>query len=285
MTGQANINNDTIVNTLVEYRPAKADSDSVVPLKADSLARIDSVKLVLHKEPLHLGLKGTEKPYHLQSDDGVTAVLFVCFFLTAYVLSQGKKFLFQQIRDFTHTKERASIFAATTAADFRYRILLLLQTCILSSICFFDHFNDLMPGLIERNPPYLVLSIYVIVCIVYLFFKWQLYYFLGWVFFDKSKTNIWLESYSVILYYLGFCLFPLVLLMVYFDLSGYILIPCALGLVIFAKILMFYKWLKLFYSKVYGVLYLIVYFCALELVPGLLLYQVLIHINNLLLVK
>lgn len=33
--------------------------------------------------------------------------------------------------------------------------------------------------------------------------------FLGWVFFDKNKTNMWLESYSTLIYYVGFALFPL----------------------------------------------------------------------------
>lgn len=253
-------------------------------LRADSVViQADSVKLAVHKEISHPGLEGNPVPYHLQSDDGVTAILLLCFFLTAYVLSQGKRFLLQQIKDFTHIKERASIFTASTASDFRYRILLLFQTCVFLSICFFDYFYDSTPDILEQKPPYFVLLLYIATCVTYLFLKWQMYRFLGWVFFDKSKTNVWLESYSVIMYYLGFALFPFVLLMVYFDLPGYIIIPCVLSLVVLAKILMFYKWLKVFFSNMYGVLYLIVYFCALELIPCLILYQGLIHINNLLL--
>ncbi len=34
--------------------------------------------------------------------------------------------------------------------------------------------------------------------------------FLGWTFFDKNKTNMWLESYSTLIYYIGFALFPFV---------------------------------------------------------------------------
>ena len=77
----------------------------------------------------------------------------------------------------------------------------------------------------------------------------------------------------------------MVLLTVYTDVADGIWVPLVLGLVIFAKILMFYKWLKVFFSKMYGLLYLIVYFCALELIPTLMIYQVLVQINNLLLIK
>lgn len=231
------------------------------------------------------GIEGTPVAYRLRSDNGITALLLLCFFISAYVLSKGKKFFLQQIKDFTYTRERASIFTNTTAVDFRYRLLLLFQTCVLLSVCFFDYFQENQPELTARYPSYLLLGIYITVCIAGLFFKWQLYRLLGWVFFDKSKTSIWLESYSVILYYLGFSLFPLLLLAVYFDLPTYILLPCILSLIIIAKILMFYKWIKLFFIPTYGIFYLIVYFCTLELIPLLVLYQELVQINNLLLIK
>lgn len=272
------------LTAVLPVQTVRADSDSILQQKADSVL-IDTVKPVLQKEIIHPGLKGTPVPYHLQSDIGVAAALLFCFFMTAYVLARGKRFLIQQVKDFALTKERASIFTTATVSDFRYRLLLLFQTCILFGICFFDYFHTVTPVLFEQRLPLVVLTIYVVVCTVYLFLKWQIYRFLGWVFFDKAKSGIWLESYSVILYYLGFLLYPVVLLTVYTDVADHIWVPLVLALVIFAKILMFYKWLKVFFSNMYGILYLIVYFCALELIPTLLIYQVLVHINNLLLIK
>lgn len=65
--------------------------------------------------------------------------------------------------------------------------------------------------------------------------------------FDKNKTNIWLESYSTLIYYVGFALFPFVLFLVYFDLNLTNLVIIGLIILIFTKILMFYKWVKLFF--------------------------------------
>ena len=52
-----------------------------------------------------------------------------------------------------------------------------------------------------------------------------------------------------------------------------------------SKILMFYKWIKLFFHQFGALFLLILYFCALEILPCLLLYQGMIQINNILLIK
>jgi len=137
----------------------------------------------------------------------------------------------------------------------------------------------------EEVSPRLLLGVYILACLLYLLFKWMLYSFLGWVFFDKNRTSLWLESYSTLIYYLGFSLFPFVLFLVYFDLKIIFLVSIGLFLIIFTKILMFYKWLKLFFDNISSIFLLILYFCALEIIPCLLLYQGLRELNNILVIK
>ena len=137
----------------------------------------------------------------------------------------------------------------------------------------------------EEVSPRLLLGVYLLACLLYLLFKWMLYSFLGWVFFDKNRTSLWLESYSTLIYYLGFSLFPFVLFLVYFDLKIIFLVSIGLFLIIFTKILMFYKWLKLFFDNISSIFLLILYFCALEIIPCLLLYQGLRELNNILVIK
>lgn len=272
-------------NILLDTLRTKSNPDTMKLYYTEHFIPADTTALTESQPPPHPGLDGTPMPYRLKADDGITAVLLLCFFLTAYVLANGKRFLLQQAKDFFHTKERNSIFASSTAADFRYRLLLLFQTCVFLGICFFDYFLDRTPELLPKIHPFVLLAIYIGVCIIYLLFKWVTYSFINWIFFDKSKNIAWLESYFSIVYYLGFSLFPIVLLMVYFDMSATILIPITIVLIIFAKILMFYKCLKLFYNNLYGLLCLFLYFCALEIMPCFILFQGLIRINNLLLIK
>ncbi|MCR2004575.1 DUF4271 domain-containing protein [Bacteroides acidifaciens] len=256
-----------------QFASAKADSDSLQLAVTHATQEAGS------------GFEGTPIPYSPRTDDAVSLTLLACFFLSSIALSRGKKFLSQQVKDFVLHRERASIFDSSTAADMRYLLVLVLQTCVLAGITFFNYFHDTSPALMSYVSPLLLLGIYVGFCLAYFLLKWSLYMFLGWVFFDKNRTNMWLESYSALIYYAGFALFPFVLFLVYFDLSLTNLIIIGSIILIFAKILMFYKWIKLFFHQFSELFLLIVYFCALEIIPCLLLYQGMIRMNNILLIK
>ena len=256
-----------------QISPAKADSDSLQLADLHAVQEVDS------------GFEGTPISYSPRTDDAIALTLLACFFLSSIALARGKKFLSQQVKDFVLHRERTSIFDSSTAADVRYLLVLVLQTCVLSGITFLNYFHDTCPALMDHVSSLLLLGIYVGFCLAYFLLKWLLYMFLGWTFFDKNKTNIWLESYSALIYYVGFALFPFVLFLVYFDLSLTNLVIIGSIILIFTKILMFYKWIKLFFHQFSGLFLLILYFCALEIVPCLLLYQGMVQINDVLLIK
>lgn len=256
-----------------QISPAKADSDSLQLADLHAVQEVDS------------GFEGTPISYSPRTDDAIALTLLACFFLSSIALARGKKFLSQQVKDFVLHRERTSIFDSSTAADVRYLLVLVLQICVLSGITFLNYFHDTCPALMDHVSSLLLLGIYVGFCLAYFLLKWLLYMFLGWTFFDKNKTNIWLESYSALIYYVGFALFPFVLFLVYFDLSLTNLVIIGSIILIFTKILMFYKWIKLFFHQFSGLFLLILYFCALEIVPCLLLYQGMIQMNNILLIK
>ena len=253
--------------------PAKADTDSLQLADLRAVQEVDS------------GFEGTPISYSPRTDDAIALTLLACFFLSSIALARGKRFLSQQVKDFVLHRERTSIFDSSTAADVRYLLVLVLQTCVLSGITFLNYFHDTSPTLMNQVSPLLLLGIYVGFCLAYFLLKWLIYMFLGWTFFDKNKTNIWLESYSALIYYVGFALFPFVLFLVYFDLSLTNLVIIGSIILIFTKILMFYKWIKLFFHQFGDLFLLILYFCALEIVPCLLLYQGMIQMNNILLIK
>ena len=212
----------------------------------------------------------------------VTSVLFLCFILVSYVLAHGKKHLEQQFKNFILSKERASLFDDTTASDVRYTLVLILQTCILSGFCVYDYFSDHDLILFRMVPHYLLLSIYIGYVGFFFIAKWFFYSFVNWIFFDKVRNIVWLQSYFNIVIGAGFLLFPFVLLIVYFDLSPQIA-PYFIGLIIIiAKILLFYKCFSNFFNKLYGAFHLILYFCTLEILPDLVLWKGITLVNNIL---
>lgn len=276
---------------------AKAVNDSIQQVKKDSIASHtmplfykeqfipgDSIKWTsLGHKPS--GFDGISMPYRLRMDDGINGLLLFCFILTAYVFAYGRKAIVEQIKNLFSRKEQTDFFGKATASDLRHRIMFRLQTCILMGIFTFGYFNDYNPSMFDQKSIYWVLGIYIGIGIAFYAIKWIIYSFLGWVFFNKNITSAWLESYSTIINMLGLCYFPLVLLMVYYDLPASTILIIGLNLIIFAKILMFYKWLKFFFNNLHGLFFLIVYFCALEILPCFLLVQGLLQTNIILQLK
>ena len=255
----------------------------VLQLYAEEQSRVDAALThsVCHTSKED-GMRGMTLPYQLRSDWMVTSVLFLCFILVSYVLAHGKKHLEQQFKNFALSKERASLFDDTTASDVRYTLVLILQTCILSGFCVYDYFSDHDLILFRTVPHYLLLSIYIAYVVFFFVIKWLLYSFINWIFFNKTRNIIWLESYFNVVIGAGFLLFPIVLLIVYFDLSPQIA-PYFIGFVIIiAKILLFYKCFSNFSNKLYGAFHLILYFCALEILPDIVLWKGIILANNIL---
>ena len=232
-----------------------------------------------------IGDYGTPLSYSPRTDDVIALVLLICFFLSSFVLSRTKKQLLLQLKSFAFHRERTSIFAEGSNIDIRFHLLLILQTCIFAGLFLFNYVNDTAPDLMIQYSSLMLMGLYIAMSLVYLFFKWLMYEFLGWIFFDKGRTNLWLDSYFTLIYYVGFALFPFVLLLIYFDLNIEYLVIIGLILALFVKILMFYKWIKLFFNNILALFLLILYFCALEIIPCLIFYRGLIELNNLLTIK
>ena len=94
-----------------------------------------------------------------------------------------------------------------------------------------------------------------------------------------------MEASSSLLYYLGFALFLSILFIVYFNLRLEFMVIIGAILFLSLKILAFYKWLKLFCSNLYGSLFLILYFCAVEIIPCLMVYRGLVELNDYLIIN
>ena len=247
---------------------------------ADRIASIIGAPTTQHHLVQESGQEGILLSYSPRTDNVLAIILLACFLLISFALSRNKLFFSHLVKDFQQQRERSSIFKPSTAGDFRLLLLLSAQTCVLLGVCVFNYFNDLQPSIMERVSPPLLLAGYIALSLFYLVSKWLIYSFLLWIFFDKSSIKTCLESYSSIIYAVGFFLFPFVLFLVYFNLNIHLWVVLGCSLLVLTKILMFYKWIKLFYSNMNELFLLILYFCALEIMPCFMLYRGVVELNN-----
>jgi hypothetical protein len=286
----ARVPKDTLVIDLHNVKVSKQTVDTTNLFRnTNDLLHTDNVQLLppqTVKEIVSIREKGIAIPHTSRTENGMITFLLGCFFLLAFLLNRSKRFLLQQFKDFiTHHRERVSIFFTSGVIDIRYSLLLILQTCVFVGFCMFYYFECELPELAEHFSFLSLTGIYVCVSVIYLIYKWIVYFCLGRVFFDRTKVKLWMESYSILVYSLGFVLFPIILLLVYLDLSIVFFIIVGFFLLAIIKLLMFYKWIKLFSINVYGLLLLFLYFCAIEIVPLFLFYEGLAQLNNSLIIN
>lgn len=235
-------------------------------------------------EMLMDGMPGIPVPYLLRTDGVITIILFLCLVLVTYIFSAGRKHLLGQFRVFASSRERTNLFDDVAVSDARYHLMLVFHTCVQIGVCLYGYFT-ISSSVVPSSVSHLFwLLLFIGVAVVYMIAKWVEYSLINWVFFSKAKNRIWLESYFNVMSWLGILLLPVVLLIVYFDLSPQKALYLILFVLFFAKMLLFYKCFSNFFGKFHGAIHLILYFCALEILPDLLMWKgIVIASNNLIL--
>ena len=226
------------------------------------------------------GMKGEPLPYLLRTDWVVTSLLFLCIFSFCYFMSKEKKHLQIQFRSLFTTRERASLFDDATGTDLRHTIGLILHSCTLLGVCIYYYFSQTAPEVLHQGGHLTLLGSFIGLSVVYLITKWGVYQFVNWLFFEKNKNSSWTNTFFNVVVYLGIFLLPVVLLVVYFDLSPENSLYSMAAILILAKILLFWNCFNNFFNKIHGFFHLILYFCALEILPDLILWKGLIILTN-----
>lgn len=214
------------------------------------------------------GMISSPKPYQLRNDDGVTGILLCCFLMIMMIFARSKKYIRLQTQDFFFGQTHRDSFSVPTGREMRHTLLLYLHTGLLAALFAFHHTISSVDLFMVGITHFQLLGIYILCCWMFLGVRQLLYVFVNWIFFDKEQRESWMKSYSFLIAAEGLLLFPLALITVYSYLPAVYVVWCLCILLVMVKLLLFYKTFGIFFSKNHGFLHLIVYFCALEILPA-----------------
>jgi len=226
-----------------------------------------------------LGVAGDPVPYTVAGDDFVTTLLIFCFLMACVAFAKSRLFIIRQAKTFFRTPRFGTTVITETSNELRFQLFLALQTCLLVAIGYFIYSRASISDTFTIDQ-YLVISIYAGYVATYFLLKALLYTLVDWVFFDRKKNEQWMKSYLFLLSCVGVALFPAIMLMTYFGFSLQAAVVYALVVVIIAKILSFYKSFIIFFRRNGTFLQIILYFCALEVVPLFALWGGLVLISH-----
>ena len=217
------------------------------------------------------GVTGIPVPHSIHNDDMVSLLLILSFFVAIMAFSACKTYLYQQVKDLLYPYREHH--DSETAGEFRAQLYFLLLTSGLFSLLYYLYANENLADTFVLTNNYYLLAIFFGVICGYFFLKALLYSAVNLVFFDGKKNRQWLQTLLFITTAEGIFLFPATLLFTYFDITSQSVAYYVLGVLVLVKLLTFYKCFVTFFRQNGLYLQIILYFCALEVIPLLVLWN------------
>ena len=228
------------------------------------------------------GSVGDPVPYSVRGDDVITSLLLVFFVLAVIAYSNIRSFFSRQAKNFFHKPHEGVTSMTATATEARFQVFIIFLTSLMFATLYYFyslHYNG--DSYILSSQYYLILIVWAIF-LLYFLVKMGLYSVVNMVFFGGKRNGQWIKSLLFIIALEGFMSVPAVIVGPYFDMPIHKVEIYIAIMLVFVKLMTFYKCFIIFFRQnVFG-LQIILYLCALEIVPLLALWEILdVTVNNL----
>ena len=141
------------------------------------------------------------------------------------------------------------------------------QTALLMALLYFFYVRSYVADTFILSDEYLIITIYTALILGYFIVKAAAYTFANLTFFSSKKNGHWLRTWLFLTALEGILLYPAVLLLGYLNAVHQAIVYYSVAMLVFVKILAFYKCYIIFFRQNGLFLQIILYFCALEIVP------------------
>lgn len=261
-------------------RPVEADPQPDVLARADSswtaVPPLDEVARSYGGR-----VAGESLPFCFRNDDIITSLLLLLLFVSTFIVSHGWSYLVSATGEFFQGKRHNTIFDTQDDKALHGGSILVLQTIVCMGLLAFGFLDDYYPQHLLTYSPYALLGFDIAVCMVWMMLRMGLFHLVNHILFDREACHTWMRGLWLILVASGLLLLPVTLLAIYFDLSLAIQQSTLILIGGVSEILLVYKSYITFFRHRGGILHLILYLCALEFIPLLLLWRTFIWANTL----
>lgn len=276
-----------VVDSLAQYRAYqdsvdynslfKIEKDSAIYFSKDKLKSLNSnTSSLLLKDNGHEGIVRT---FSLENEDGVLVLLLLCFLFFTRIYKGGAEFFEENSRLLFSNRKNPNLFTETTITEFWFNFSLLFQFVVLTSIVSYDLLMECYQYRLPQNS-FITILLFIAVIALFILLKLLFYRFLCYVFDLGEYRKMLQRIYIIILEMMSMIAFLPTLMLVYSQNLHTILIFFFIGLFILSRIVLFYRIIVFFLRQHVNLLFLIVYLCNVEIIPYIILYNVLIYLYD-----
>jgi len=224
------------------------------------------------------GFAASDTPFRLRQDDWSGALLLVCLLLAASLVLRLRKKFRELLRGvFLPVPGRTDEPMVDDPLRYSTRLVAVCLLSLAAAMVTFTYTQHDVGFYPFPETPYILFAAFLGLWLAYFLLKRMLGSFVNWVFFRDEKIFTWQRAYTFIFAAEAVLFLVLALVAVYLPVSPEEVSLMAFSLVVLVKIVQLFKCYQIFFPKMYGGLHLIVYFCTLEIMPLLVLQQVLTY--------
>ena len=268
-------------DTATQYYPPQYLDGFPVAAPADTaLGSIDTLT-VMEVPPAGEAMPFARSPLH---DTPSMVLLIAGLIAVALCYHTGYKYIENFFHYMFSTRRRENLFEDHTVNETSIQAALIANTCIVEGFLVYLAVQLLRPDLAPslQGNVFLHIGAYCLMAVGFYALQWVAYKVLGYTFSDKEGTRLWLDGFKSSQSLLGLLLLPVLVLLLVFTSHGKMLLLVAALLYLVARLIFIYKGFRIFYSKLSSFLYFILYLCAVEIVPLVILTSVTIWIIGIL---
>lgn len=215
----------------------------------------------------HFGVTGVPVPYTIRDDTLVTVLLLFCFVAFVISMAHTRDFVGRQLKRIFRTSLPGDDDFKETSGELRFQLFLILMSCLLMAVTAYYYTSYYLSDTLVVDSELLMLGIFFCVFVGYQLLRWSSYALVNPVFFPPRQNSLWGKTLLFLDAGMGVLIFPVVMLVVYFNLSFQKAVYYFLFVFIFTKSIAFYKCWSIFFRQNGIYLQTFLYFCALEIVP------------------
>ena len=234
-------------------------------LNLDSVIQKDS-SIITSKPALHVStirFEGEPMPQLPQNESWIFGVVFILFIFLIFSINRSYSWIIDSLKNITKVRTRNSLFSKTTAEEYQSKFLLVIFAVgVISLYVYLTFFPESTLSL----PVYLLL---VLSGLIFLLLKQAVTRIVAFTFFNYELFKTGSESYYNILSMLGFLLFPLLILKIYYydGINVKLFDTLAVIFTLSAFFFMTVKLFQIFYRKILDFFHILLYLCTLEIIP------------------
>lgn len=213
------------------------------------------------------GTIGDPVPYTIRGDNMITALLILGFAISFVAFSKAHAFIVRQLKNLFRVQRSGVTVMGETTNEFRLQLFLTAQTCLMLSLVVFFYAREYYSDTFLVSSQYQLIAIFFGVFAAYVVVRLLLYAIVNWVFFEKKESEQWMKTLFFLTSMEGTLMFPMVVSQAYFHISLHNTIYYVIGVILLSRLLSLYKCFLIFFRHKRLYIQIILYFCALEIIP------------------